>query len=168
MDVAALLLELYGRIPPLTEAAVEGLDAAYLRRVPAPGTNSIGWLVWHMTRVHDHHVSELLGCEQLYLSDGFAGRFGLAADPNDVGYGHTPEQVAAVQPDGPDVLLDYMRTVQGRTDGMLAGLDAEALSEIVDERWDPPVSRGVRLISIADDSLQHVGQALYLRGLYSS
>lgn len=30
---------------------------------------------------------------------------------------------------------------------------------------DPPVTLGVRLISIADDSLQHAEQAAYMRGL---
>jgi len=36
---------------------------------------------------------------------------------------------------------------------------------VVDRRWDPPVTMGVRLVSIADDCLQHVGQAAYVRGL---
>jgi hypothetical protein len=48
---------------------------------------------------------------------------------------------------------------------MLAGLPDGELDRVVDRRWDPPVTMGVRLISIADDCLQHVGQASYLRGL---
>ena len=36
---------------------------------------------------------------------------------------------------------------------------------MVDEAWDPPVTLGVRLVSVADDDLQHVGQAAYVRGL---
>ena len=39
------------------------------------------------------------------------------------------------------------------------------LTRIVDERWDPPVSLGVRLVSVVTDDLQHVGQAAYVRGL---
>jgi hypothetical protein len=39
------------------------------------------------------------------------------------------------------------------------------LDRIVDERWDPPVSLGVRLVSVADDSAQHIGQAAYVKGL---
>jgi hypothetical protein len=49
---------------------------------------------------------------------------------------------------------------------MLEGLAAEDLDRVVDERWDPPVTLGVRLVSIADDSLQHAGQAAYVRGLF--
>ena len=48
---------------------------------------------------------------------------------------------------------------------MLARLTPDDLDRVVDTRWDPPVTLGVRLVSIADDSLQHVGQAAYLRGL---
>ncbi len=45
------------------------------------------------------------------------------------------------------------------------GSTADGLDKVVDRRWDPPVTMGVRLVSIADDCLQHVGQAAYVRGL---
>jgi hypothetical protein len=48
---------------------------------------------------------------------------------------------------------------------MLEGLAAEDLDRVIDRRWDPPVTVGVRLVSVADDSLQHLGQAAYVRGL---
>jgi len=165
MDVAALLLELYGRIPPLVRQAVDGLDAKRLTEIPAPGANSIAWLVWHLTRVQDHHVSELLDGEQLWVGAGWAGRFGLDPDPENHGYGHTAEQVAQVRPGGPEILVAYLEAVWARTRSFLEGLTAADLDRVVDRRWDPPVTLGVRLVSVADDSLQHVGQAAYLRGL---
>lgn len=166
MDVSDLLAELYGRIGPLAARAVDGLDADQLHRSPGPGANTIGWLIWHLARVQDHHVAELLDTDQLWVTDGWAARFGLAPDPADIGYGHDAEQMAGVRPSGPEVLVDYLAAVQARTDRMLAGLRVEDLDRIVDRRWHPPVSLGVRLISVADDSLQHVGQANYLRGLF--
>ena len=166
MDVAALLLELYGRIPPLARSAAEGLTAEELTRSPRAGANTIGWLVWHLARVQDHHVSELLDTDQLWVAGDRAAQFGLAADPDNIGYGHDADEMAAVQPDGTDVLLAYLTEVQRRTTDMLAGLSATELDRVVDERWDPPVTLGVRLISVADDSLQHVGQAAYVRGLF--
>lgn len=36
---------------------------------------------------------------------------------------------------------------------------------VVDTAWDPPVTLGVRLVSVYDDATQHAGQAAYLRGL---
>jgi len=165
MDVAAVFLELYGRIPPLVASAVDGLDPRALTRRPTPDANSIGWLVWHLTRVQDHHVSELLESDQIYLGSGWAARFGLEPDPNDIGYGHTSEQVGAVAPESAQALLDYHQVVDARTRYLLRNLTPDGLDEIVDRRWDPPVTLGVRLVSIADDSLQHLGQAAYVRGL---
>jgi hypothetical protein len=165
MDVAGLLLELYGRVPPLARAAVEGIDPQRLVETPAPGTNSIAWLVWHLARVQDHHLSELLDSPQLWAGGPWADHFGLEPDPADTGYGHTPAQVAAVRPDGPSVLLDYLEAVDRRTSEYLATLEPADLDRIVDRRWDPPVTLGVRLVSVADDCLQHAGQAAYVRGL---
>jgi hypothetical protein len=63
------------------------------------------------------------------------------------------------------VLLAYLDAVDRRTRGFLETLTASDLDRIVDRRWDPPVTLGVRLVSIADDGLQHMGQAAYVRGL---
>ena len=165
MEIHDLLAELYGRIADDVRTAVAGLDADALAAAPAPGANTIGWLVWHLTRVQDHHVSELLGEEQLWVSAGWAVRFGLDPDPHDTGYGHGPDQVAAVRPDGPDVLVDHYDAVAARTAAFLRRLTAADLDRVVDRRWDPPVTLGVRLVSIADDDIQHAGQAAYVRGL---
>ncbi len=73
--------------------------------------------------------------------------------------------MAAVRPEGPEALLDYLDDVGDRTRAMLKGLAPADLDRVVDQRWDPPVTLGVRLVSIADDSLQHAGQVAYLRGL---
>lgn len=165
MDVAGLLLEMYGRIPPLARYAVEGADLDTLVTSPAPGTNPVAWLVWHLTRVQDHHVAELLDEDQVWVGDGWASRFGLDPDPSNTGYSHSPAEVAAVRPDSPAALLGYLDAVQARTTKMLEGLQPADLDRIVDRRWDPPVSLGVRLVSIADDCSQHAGQAAYVRGL---
>jgi uncharacterized damage-inducible protein DinB len=165
MDARDLLLDLYGRVPEEVATAVEGLDAEALRTAPEPGTNTIGWLVWHLTRVEDGHIAELMDADQVWTTGDWAGRFGLEPDPHDSGYGHTPEQVAAVRPDSAEALTGYHAAVAERTRAYLSGLSADDLDEVIDERWDPPVTRGVRLISIVDDEIQHAGQAAYARGL---
>lgn len=165
MNVSDMLIELYGRVPPLVGAAVDGLDASQLVWQPSPDTNTIGWLTWHLTRVQDHHVAEVLGESQVWVGDGWAQRFGLDPDPSNTGYGHNAVDVLAVAPDGPAAVVEYLDAVHQRTRTLLAGLDDVELDRIVDRRWDPPVTLGVRLVSIADDSLQHAGQASYVRGL---
>lgn len=165
MDVAALLLELYGRIPPLVEEAVDGLDADRLRDSPGGGANPIGWLVWHLARVQDSHIAELLATAQVWEQGEWAPRCGLAPDPDNTGYGHALADVVGVRPDGPDVLLGYLAAVDDRTREFLGGLEPGELDRVIDRSWDPPVTLGVRLVSVADDCLQHAGQANYVRGL---
>jgi uncharacterized damage-inducible protein DinB len=165
MDVSALLVETYGRIPPLAQRAVDGVTPDKLVEPPGAGANTIAWLVWHLARVQDHHVAELLGTEQIWVGDGWAARFGLEPDPQNTGYGHTADQVLTVRPENAETLLEYLDAVQARTLSMLDGLEPAELDRVVDKRWDPPVTLGVRLVSIADDSLQHAGQAAYVKGL---
>lgn len=165
MELADLLIELFGRVAEHVDAAVDGLSPDDLLVRPAPDANPIGWLVWHLTRVQDHHVSELLDDEQLWVTGSWAPRFGLEPDPHDIGYGHTAEQVATVRPESAAALREYYAAVAARTRELLARTAADDLDRIVDRRWDPPVTLGVRLVSIADDDIQHGGQAAYVRGL---
>jgi len=162
---ADVYVELYDRLPPLVRAAVEGLDPDQLAARPAPEANTIAWLVWHLARVHDHHLSEVMGTEQLWLGGDHAARFGREPDPADVGFGHGPDDVAALRPEGAGALVDYHEAVHARTRPYLEALSDADLDRVVDRSWDPPVTLGVRLVSVADDALQHLGQALYVRGL---
>jgi hypothetical protein len=168
VDVAALLIDLYGRLPSLCHEAVEGLTPEQLVQQPTPDTNTIGWLVWHLARIQDAQIAELIDADQLWVSGDWASRFGLEPDPDNHGYGHTPDQVLRVRPESSDALLEYLDAVNERTRAMLAGLDPDDLDRVVDRNWDPPVTLGVRLISVADDGLQHAGQAAYVRGVIES
>lgn len=165
MDVHELLVEEFGRLPEIVRSAVDGLDADQLVAAPGEGANTVAWLIWHLARVQDHHVSELLGVPQQYLADGWHERFGRGPDPEDHGYGHTAADVASVRPASPSDLVDYYEAVHARTVDYLGGLSPADLDRVVDERWDPPVTLGVRLASILSDDLQHAGQAAYVRGL---
>jgi uncharacterized damage-inducible protein DinB len=165
MDSKDVLIELFGRISGHVHGVVDGLTPDQLLEVIEPDTNPIGWLLWHLARVQDHHVAEILDEQQVWITGDWAGRFSLEPDPHNLGYGHTPEQVRAVRPEGPEVLVEYYEAVWSRTEELLERTQAEDLDRIVDRRWDPPVTLGVRLVSIADDDIQHAGQAAYLRGL---
>jgi uncharacterized damage-inducible protein DinB len=165
VDAKDILIEALDRLPENVAAAVEGLSPEQLRWVPADGANSVGWLVWHLARVQDSYLAELLGEEQIYLTGDWAPRFALKADPSDTGYGHAPADVQSVRPESAAVLRDYYDAVHERTLRYLRGLTAEDLDRVVDENWDPPVTLGVRLVSVIDDDAQHVGQAAYVRGL---
>lgn len=167
MTPAELLAESFGRVVENGAAAVDGLGPEDLVRRPTSAggdANPIAWLVWHAARVQDDHVAEVAGREQVWTGEGWARRFDLPLDDAETGYGHGPEEVARVRADA-DLLAGYLRAVHDRSVSFLEGLGPADLDRVVDERWDPPVTLGVRLLSVADDGAQHVGQAAYVRGL---
>lgn len=165
MDTRELLQEAFGRIAPIASSAVEGLGADQLNWRPDDGSNSIAWLVWHLTRVQDDHVAEVADTEQVWTANGWARRFDLALPDDSTGYGHSAQEVAAVRVDSPDLLTGYLDDVSAATSSYLASLSDVALDRVVDENWDPPVTLAVRLVSVLGDDLEHAGQATYLRGL---
>jgi Protein of unknown function (DUF664) len=165
MDESAMLIDAFGRIRDLVRRAVGGLTAEQLRWAPAPGANSVGWLIWHLARVQDHHIADILGDAQVWESGDWAGQFGRPPDPRDTGYGHSADQVAAVRPRDREALTGYYDAVAHRTRKVLDEVMPADLDRIVDESWDPPVTLGVRLNSVLSDNLQHAGQAAYVRGL---
>lgn len=165
MDAPETLRELFGRLLPLVSDTVDGLEPDQLLHAPTTEANTIAWLIWHLSRVQDHHVADVMGVDQIWTGGDHAEAVGLRPDPSNTGYGHTVEQMSAVRPRSADALVEYYVAVDARTRAFLDDVTATDLDRIVDDNWDPPVTLGVRLVSVADDSLQHVGQAAYLRGL---
>lgn len=70
----------------------------------------------------------------------------------------------AVRPPA-ELLLEYYNAVHRQAAEFVQALTDEDLDRVVDRRWDPPVTLGVRLVSTIADCLQHVGQAAYAKGL---
>ncbi|WP_345262080.1 mycothiol transferase [Nocardioides nanhaiensis] len=162
-----VLRDAFGRIPDGVAGVLEGLDDEQLHHRPAPDANPVGWLVWHLLRVQDDHVARGVEREQVWDEQGFFDRFveaGLPYERHEIGYGHTSEEVGALRVD-PSLLREYAQAVHARTLEVLDGLGATDLDRVVDENWDPPVTLGVRLVSVVDDDAQHLGQAAYVRGL---
>ncbi|MEX2431014.1 MAG: DinB family protein, partial [Dehalococcoidia bacterium] len=93
MEGAALIADALGRVNQILHRSLAGVSADTLCKMPSPETNSIAWLAWHLTRVQDHHMSDLAGLPQLWTSGGWHARFGMAEDDQETGTGHTPQQV---------------------------------------------------------------------------
>ncbi|MEV0176069.1 DUF664 domain-containing protein [Streptomyces sp. NPDC050803] len=168
MHAKDILIDAYSRIQEEVHAAVEGLGPDELHARPAPDANSVAWLIWHLSRVQDDHIADAFGLDQVWLAQDWQKTFGLDLPRRDTGYGHSAAKVARVRVDSADLLTGYYDAVHAQTLGVLRELAAKDLERIVDERWDPPVSLGVRLVSVLSDDLQHVGQAAYVRGLLQS
>jgi hypothetical protein len=165
MNSADLLVDAFGRIRGVVHRVVDGLTAEQLAFRLDPGANSIAWLVWHLTRIQDDHLADAFQAEQVWTSQGWVERFGLPFHPRATGYGHRAEEVAAVRVDSGELLVGYHDAVHQQTTRLVEGLQDADLDRIVDRSWDPPVSLGVRLVSVIADDLQHAGQAALVRGV---
>src|SRR6266498_897130 len=155
----------FARIRAAVHDVVEGLDPHQLTFRLDSGANTIAWLVWHLTRIQDDHVAGVAKTEQVWTSRGWAPRFGLPFHPSDTGWGHTADQVGVVQVDSGGLLTGYYDAVHEQTLRYVRELTDADLPRIVDDRWDPPVSLGVRLVSVIADDLEHAGQAAFVRGV---
>jgi Protein of unknown function (DUF664) len=164
MTTAEILADAFSRVRESVHDAADGLTEEQVVHRLDDEANTIAWLVWHLSRVQDDHVAAVAGVEQVWNASGWAKRLGLEALGDDTGYGHTPGQVAQVRCD-PGELLEYYDEVHEATVRFVSGLTDSDLDRIVDERFDPPVTMGVRLVSVISDDLQHVGQAAYVRGI---
>ena len=165
MNTAEVLVDAFGRVRDGVHAAVDGLAPEPLGRRLEGRANSIAWLIWHLTRIQDDHIAGVAGTRQVWQSGDWAPRFGLPPGSMEHGYGHTPDQVAAITVDSAEVLIAYYDAVHEQTIRYVSTLTDADLPRIVDRSWDPPVTLAVRLVSVIDDDLEHAGQAAYLRGM---
>ena len=167
MDISELVTDHFERIRELYVSIPDGLTSQTAHERPGGTGNPVVWLLWHTARVQDDHVAGLSGATQAW-HDGWRERFDLPFDPGDIGYGHTPQEVDQVRVEDPQTLVDYHEAVHRLSLDYAARADAEELGRVVDEQWDPPVTAGVRLVSVLGDCLQHLGQAAYVKGLSAS
>ncbi|MEU8896157.1 DinB family protein [Nocardia sp. NPDC048505] len=165
MTSAELLIDAFGRVRENVHGALAELSTAELGVSLEPGANSIAWLVWHLTRVQDDHVAEVAGLKQVWTAAGWSGRFDLPFPDSATGYGHTATEIAALDGVPADLLRGYFDAVHTQTVDYVRTLTDTDLPRVVDTRWDPPVTLGVRLISVIDDDIQHSGQAAFIRGV---
>ena len=160
-----LLTDAFGRVREGAHRVLDACSPETLAFRPDPAANSIGWLVWHLTRVQDDHVAEVAGTEQVWTGGGWYGRLALPYEASATGYGQRSDEVGAFSVRSPELLAGYLDAVHEATIRFLATIGDADLERVVDRSWDPPVTLAVRLVRVLADDLQHVGQAAYVLGL---
>jgi hypothetical protein len=158
----ALLADCFGRIAASVTELCDGLTDRVATFRPDPEANTVAWLLWHLSRIQDDHISE--AAERSQVWDRWRERFDLPFTKHATGYGQNAAEVAAVRV-APELLAGYHAEVDELTTAYLATLSADELQRIIDWRWDPPVTVAVRLVSVIEDCQQHLGQAAYVRGI---
>jgi hypothetical protein len=164
-DIAVLrdlLVDSFQRVHELVEQATDGLTEEDATFRPDAEANTAAWLLWHLSRVQDDHVADLAQVDQAWPA--WRDRFGLPFAPDATGYGQSAAEVGDVRV-GAELLAGYHRDVHALCLRWVQEVSADDLRRVVDERWDPPVTASVRLVSVLGDTLQHLGQVAYVLGL---
>lgn len=161
----ALLVDAFGRVAEAIPELLDGLTPTEILWRPDAEANSIGWLVWHLTRVQDDHLAGVAETEQVWTTAGFAERCALPYAARSIGYGQSSREVGAFAVGDASLLAAYHAAVHAETVRIVEGLTEADFARIVDRRWDPPVTAAVRLVSVVNDITQHAGQVAYVRGL---
>ena len=148
MESAGLVLDALGRVRDMVREALKDLSPEELLAPPKP---HISWLVWHLSRVQDANFSGLMERPQLWIADGWHGRFAMPPHPKDYGSGHrhTPAQVEAFAVTDKQLLLAYLEAVFARTKSYLSTLTNADLNRVLNEpQYQPLPTLGIRLASV--------------------
>jgi hypothetical protein len=166
MEWKELILDGYGRIEQKLEPILKGLTKKELDWQPCAACNTIGWTVWHLARVQDVQIAELMGEDQVYLKDKWYERFKREADPEDTGFGDSAEDVAAFRSPDVKTQMGYLRATLEQSRNYLNSISPEDLDRVLNEPWFKPLPTvAVRLVSILADGHQHAGEVSYIHGL---
>ncbi|MCT1996616.1 DinB family protein [Brachybacterium muris] len=165
MNALEILRDAATRPRDAAHQLVDRLDPSVLGAHPGGHDNSVAWLLWHTAREIDAQVAHLGDQEPVWTSQGFRERFSLGEAADDIGYGHTPEQARSIVCNDAELLLDHLNAATDALLGYLGTLEESDLDQVIDSSYDPPVTRGARLVSIIDDAAQHLGQAAYIAGM---
>jgi Protein of unknown function (DUF664) len=167
MRSADLIADAFGRVRETVIDTLYGLTPEQLSYRVDVDANPIAWLVWHLTRIQDDHLAAAYGVPQVWSEGDWAARFGLQPGTMETGYGHNRVQVAALcdAVAGAGLLADYHEATYQQTIKLVSGITDADLDRVVDRSWRPPVTLGVRLVSVINDDMQHAGQAAFVRGI---
>jgi uncharacterized damage-inducible protein DinB len=142
--------------------AVEGLTHEEITWTPAPHSNSLAFILWHVTKAEDFWVNRVIkrGSE-IDATEGWRGKLGT---PDDGGTGYSEEQLQAWPTPRLEDLRAYAQAVHEKTVAFLDSITPERLLE-VPEPERPQETVGDILAHLITEIALHVGQIDYLRGV---
>lgn len=146
------------------EETLDQMTVAEANQMPHPLIKSVTWLMWHTARELDLQISQLKNSESLWQNK-WSARFALDLPDDTEEWHHTPEEAAKVVVSDKSILSAYLEASISLAEEYLLNLDESSLQDVVDDSWEVPVTRQVRLVSIIDDAVMHSGQAVYTRRL---
>jgi hypothetical protein len=143
--------------------ALDGLTQEEAAWSPSAESNSMAFILWHVTRVEDFFVTRVIQRQiELYEAEGWREKLGTPAKIT--GFEYTLEQLRAWPVPKLEILRGYADSVRKSTLALLSSIVPERLSELARPDRSPD-SIGDILCRITTEIALHVGQIAYMRGI---
>lgn len=165
---------------------LNGVSETQMRKRPLPGSNSLGWLFWHMSRSEDIGANLILAQSQQVIDQGgWWAKLGVSL--RDIATGMTDQEVGDLSERvNIQALLAYRAAVGRQTRAILRDLKPETLDEVIDtdlieklraagvfgphgeivpQRWMGKKKAYTVTHTILGHALLHLGQADTIRNL---
>ena len=164
MDTKAFIDEALGFTMTGLQQMMEGMTREDCLWHPAPESNHIGFLLWHMGRVEDNWINRFCRKElEVWTKDLWYERFGMEARGG-IGFGFDTEAVNAVPIPEPADLMAYIQAVRDCTLSYLKGLSLDDLGiKPRPDVRDMTIGQVFRQVLVHNN--QHLAQIDYIKGL---
>ncbi len=161
MEAKELVLRSLEQSQGYLTKALDGLTQKEVTWSPKPESNSIAFIIWHMTRVEDFFINRVIQHgKELYEAEGWQEKLGTPLKA----YQYTLEELQSWPVPKLKTLLEYVKSVRKKTLAFINSIPPEKLSEIPRPERSPD-SIGIILGRISTEIALHVGQIAYLRGV---
>lgn len=161
MDTVGFVSQGLHQVQIRLEASCAGLTQEQVLWRPLPHANSIGFILWHMTRAEDNRAASLMGKAPLWESQGWFERFGQPVDAPDPG---DRAGLRAVSIPALDVLTGYSEEAYLQTRECLSSVTDDDMEHAPDPS-QPERTLGALLRHMVTHKNNHHGQIDYIRGL---
>ena len=162
MDTVTFISQSLAQVHIRLLGTCEGLTQQQVMWRPAPHANSIGFIIWHVARGEDRLIASLARrAAALWESDGWYQAFG---QPVDAPEPHDRPRLRSLAVPSVEVLVGYLKAIDGQTRQYLSDLAPEDLDAVPDSSV-PERTVGSMLRHLITHKNNHHGQIDYLRGL---
>ena len=170
MEVKEFVLKALERTSMMLANALKDVRPDELKWRPGPQANSIGFILWHVTRSEDRFIHTLIQQKpQVWEQPKWYQLFpNLPSDPAATGYGFTSDQVAEFQMPKQEDLMQYNQAVRAATIDFLKGLPQDELNKTIDHPRLGKITYAEVMVLLLGEINSHIGQMDYIRGLAQS
>ncbi len=144
--------------------ALDGLSISELEWQPSLESNNIIYLIWHMGRVEDNWINQIIGGnENVWIKNGWNKKFPF--DESDYGKGYNKQDLATLPRMDKDEIMKFYEEQRSESITVIKNLNDEDLAKEY-KRLTGELKSGYWILGhVLVEESQHLGQIAYIRGM---